>query len=54
MVEAYQKALLYGTLVAVAAFLVLQLFPRQIAGLFGSGDPRFYDFSVHYIRIYLI
>ena len=54
VVEAYQKALLYGTLVAVAAFLVLQLFPRQIAGLFGSGDPRFYDFSVHYIRIYLI
>lgn len=54
VVETYQKALLYGTLVAVAAFLILQLFPRRVAGLFGSEDPLFYDFAVHYVRIYLL
>ena len=54
VVEAYQKALFYGTVVAVATFLVLQLFPRQIAGLFGSEDPLFYAFATHYVRIYLL
>ena len=34
--------------------LILQLFPRRVAGLFGSEDPLFYDFAVHYVRIYLL
>ena len=54
VVEAYQKALFYGTVVAVVTFLVLQLFPQQIAGLFGSEDPLFYQFATHYVRIYLL
>lgn len=54
VIQAYKTALRYGTTVAVVMFLVMQLFPRQIAGLFGSNDPLFYEFSVHYIRIYLL
>lgn len=54
VIQAYKTALRYGTAVAVFMFLVMQLFPRQIAGLFGSSDPLFYDFSTHYIRIYLL
>lgn len=54
VVEAYQKALFYGTVVAVVTFLVLQLFPQQVAGLFGSEDPLFYQFATHYVRIYLL
>lgn len=54
VIQAYKTVLRYGTIVAVVMFLVMQLFPRQIAGLFGSSDPLFYDFATHYIRIYLL
>ncbi|MFR0911981.1 MAG: MATE family efflux transporter [Evtepia gabavorous] len=54
VIEAYRKALRYGTTLAVIAFLCIQLFPRQILSIFGSEDPLFYEFSIHYIRIYLL
>lgn len=50
--EAYLTALRYGTIIAVAAFLVLQLFPEQILRIFHSDDPRFYEFAEKYIHIY--
>ena len=54
VIEAYRKALRYGTTLAVIAFLCIQLFPLQILSIFGSEDPLFYEFSIHYIRIYLL
>lgn len=54
VIATYKKALLYGTVVAVTAFLIIQLFPGQVLRIFGSEDPRFYEFSTHYIRIYLL
>lgn len=54
VVQTYQTALVYGTVVAAAAFLCMQLFPHQILGLFGSDDPLFYAFGTRYIRIYLL
>lgn len=51
--ETYLLAVRYGTIIAVVSFLALQLFPRPILSLFGSGDPLFYQFGVRYIRIYL-
>lgn len=50
--EAYLTALRYGTMIAVAAFLVLQLFPGQILRIFNSDDPLFYEFAEKYIHIY--
>lgn len=38
---------------AVAAFLILQLFPSLLLNIFGSDDSLFLDFGVRYIRIYL-
>lgn len=52
--ETYLKAVRYATIIASAAFLVLQLFPKQIMHLFGSEDPLFYEFAVRYIRIFLL
>lgn len=50
--ETYKKALKYGTVIA-AAFLILQLFPRQLLVIFSADDPMFYEFSIKYIRIAL-
>ncbi len=51
--DTYLLALRYGTMVAVAAFLILQLFPSLLLNIFGSDDSLFLDFGVRYIRICL-
>ena len=51
--ETYLAAVRYGTIVSTAAFLALQLFPRQIMGVFHSDNPLFYEFAKKYIHIYL-
>ncbi|MBR5230592.1 MAG: MATE family efflux transporter [Firmicutes bacterium] len=50
--ETYLTALKYGTMIAGGAYLVMQLFPETILRVFGSDDPLFYEFGVHYIRIF--
>lgn len=52
--ETYKRSLLYTTLVSVMAFLCLQLFPRQILSIFGSGNEMFYEFAVKYMRIFML
>ncbi len=51
--ETYKLAVRYGTTIAVIAFACIQIFPRQILGIFGSDDPMFYEFAVKYMRIFL-
>lgn len=50
--ETFLTAIRYGTIIAVAAFLILQLFPKQIVSIFNSDDPLFYEFAAKYIHIY--
>lgn len=51
--ETYLLAVRYGTIISVIAFLCIQIFPRQLLGIFGSDDPMFYDFAVRYMRLFL-
>lgn len=51
--ETYLRAVRYGTVVAVVAFLCIQIFPGQILRIFGSDDPMFFEFATRYIRIYM-
>lgn len=51
--ETYLTAIRYGTIISVTAFLVLQLFPKQITAIFNSDNPLFYEFAAKYIHIYL-
>ncbi len=51
--EVYLLALRYGTVIAIAAYALLQLFPHTILQIFGSDDPLFYQFATRYIRIFL-
>lgn len=51
--NAYLRALFCGSVLAVGAFLMFQIFPRQIISIFGDGSDMYYRFSVAYFRIYL-
>lgn len=42
-----------GTIVCVIAFLLFQIFPRQIIGLFGNGSELYFAFAERYFHIYL-
>lgn len=46
-------SLICGLCICVTAFLMFQIFPRQIIGLFGDGSEMYFTFAVRYFRIYL-
>ncbi len=51
----YQRMLICCFLVGICAFLLFQIFPRQIVSLFGEGSSElYYEFAVRYFRIYLM
>ncbi len=54
MKKAYLKAITYGFAIAVFAFLMFQLLPRQIISIFGDGSAEYYQFAVSYFRIFLL
>lgn len=51
--EAYKKAIIVGLCIAITAFMIFQIFPRQIISAFGKGSKLYYDFAVNYFRIFL-
>ena len=42
-----------GLVICTIAFLLFQIFPRQIISLFGSGSETYFAFAERYFRIYL-
>ena len=51
--EAYKKAFVAVLAISVVAFVVFQLFPRQMVSIFGSGDELYFGFAERYMRIYM-
>ncbi len=51
--EAYLKAITAGGIMAIFAFLMFQIFPRQIISFFGKGSDLYYKFAISYFRIFL-
>ena len=51
--EAYLKAILCGGVLAVTAFFMFQICPRQIISVFGDGSEEYYEFAVNYFHIFL-
>lgn len=52
--QTYRLAVTIATGIAVVAFLAFQLFPAQLLGIFGKGDPLYLDFAVRYMRVFLL
>lgn len=51
--ETYRQAAVIVTAVSTAAFLLFQLFPRQILEIFQKGNPQFLSFGTAYLRIFM-
>lgn len=51
--SAYLKAISCGFGLALLAFLMFQLVPRQIISIFGEGSEEYFTFAVNYFRIFL-
>ncbi|MDO4532005.1 MAG: MATE family efflux transporter, partial [Bacillota bacterium] len=47
------KAVKIGLCFSCSAFLLFQLFPREVISVFGAGEALYYDFAEKYLRIYL-
>lgn len=52
--ETYKKAVLAALVISIAAFLLFQSFPRQIVGIFGTGDELYFQFAERYMRIFMM
>lgn len=50
----YFRAFVAAFIVGVAFFASLQLFPRQIVSLFGTGSDLYYEFAEKYLKIYML
>ena len=42
-----------GTAICIVAFIMFQVFPRQIIGIFGDGSEMYFAFAERYFRIYM-
>lgn len=51
--KAVTLSLKAGSVVCITAFILFQLFPRQIIGLFGNGSELYFSFAERYFHIYL-
>jgi len=51
--EAYKKAVTVGAALSIVAFLMFQIFPRQIISLFGKGSELYFSFAESYFHIFL-
>ena len=50
---AYGLTVRYAVSVSACAFVLFQLFPRQIISVFGDGSEEYFLFAVRYFRIFL-
>mgnify|MGYP000571621455 FL=1 len=50
---AYRQAIISGFILAIAAFLLFQIAPRQIISIFGNGTEEYYQFAINYFHIFL-
>ena len=53
MRAALRSAITVGAGVAVLAFVLFQLFPREIIAIFGKGADEYFEFGVKFFRIFL-
>lgn len=51
--KVYLRAVFYGNILSVAAFIMFQVFPRNIIAVFGDGSEEYFQFATNYFRIFL-
>ena len=53
VISTYRLTITITTIMAFTAFLLFQIFPRQIVGIFGDGSELYFHFAEEYMRIYM-
>ncbi|MEI0699296.1 MATE family efflux transporter [Brachyspira intermedia] len=53
VIKTYKLTITITTIMAFIAFLLFQLFPRQIVVIFGDGSELYFHFAEEYMRIYM-
>lgn len=51
--KAYRLALTTGATISVIAFILFQIFPKQILSIFGTGTETYFEFGTRFFRIFL-
>ena len=51
--QAVRLSFVSGSMICIVAFIMFQLFPRQIIGLFGDGSEMYFRFAERYFHIYM-
>lgn len=49
----YKLAITANLIVSAFGFILFQFFPYQIISLFGTGDAAYFEFSIHFMRVFL-
>ena len=52
--EAYKKAAVVALAISMTAFVLFQTFPRQITGIFGTGEELYFQFAEQYLHTYML
>ena len=50
----FKRALIFVLAFSITAFIIFQLFPRQIVGIFGGGDDLYFEFAERYMRVFMM
>lgn len=51
--KALRSAVTVGAGVSITAFVLFQLFPREIISMFGNGSEEYFEFGVKFFRVFL-
>lgn len=49
----YKLAITANLIVSAVGFILFQFFPYQIISLFGTGDAAYFEFAIHFMRVFL-
>ena len=52
--KTYKTAVCFALAISMIAFLLFQLFPRQIIAVFGSGEELYFQFAERYMRVFMM
>ncbi len=54
VIDTYKLTMTITAIITFIAFLLFQLFPRQIVSVFGNGSKLYFQFSEKYMRIFMM
>ena len=52
--DTYWLAIRWNLVISAAGFVLFQFFPRQLLAFFGKGNELYYQFAVHFMRVFLL